>query len=83
MHRPFCNSLFVVHKTKACFSSVALDRAHEQVINGGVKGGAVGRMVASPEIAQMVEEFESNIPSAEDHRHCEQKHGFQSAFLKD
>lgn len=31
----------------------------------------------------MVEEFEGNISSAEDHHHHEQKHGFQSAFAKD
>ena len=31
---------FVVHKTKKCFSSVALDRGHEQV-NAGVKGEGV------------------------------------------
>ena len=38
----FCNGSFVVHKTKKCFSSVALDRGHEQV-NAGYKGegGAV------------------------------------------
>ena len=93
MHRPFCNGSFVVHKTKKCFSSVALDRTHEQVIHGGVKGGAVRLTenpvalrrwtVASLELVQMVEEFEGNIPSAEDHHHREQKHGFQSAFPKD
>ena len=32
-----CNGSFVVHKTKKKFSSIALDRAHEQV-NAGVKG---------------------------------------------
>ena len=37
-------------------------------------------MVASPELAQMVEEFEGNIPSAEDRHHREQKHG---TFPKD
>ena len=39
--------------------------------------------VASLELPQMVEEFEGNIPSAEDHHHREQKYGFQSAFPKD
>ena len=40
-------------------------------------------MVAGPELSRMVEEFEGNISSAEDHHHHEQKHGFQSAFAKD
>ena len=84
VHAQFCKGSFVVHKTKRCYSSIALDHAHEQV-NGGVKGegGAVGLtenpaalrtwMVAGPELARMVE----------DHHHHEQKHGFQSAFAKD
>jgi len=42
MSTQFCNGSFVVHKTKKCFSSVALDHGHEQV-NAGDKGerGAV------------------------------------------
>jgi len=42
MSTQFCNGSFLVHKTKKCFSSVALDRGHEQV-NAGDKGegGAV------------------------------------------
>ena len=94
VHTQFCSGPFVVHKTKKYFSSIALDHAHEQV-NARVKGegGAVGLtenpaalrrwMVAAPELSRMVEEFEGNISSAEDHHHHEQKHGFQSAFAKD
>ena len=94
VHTQFCSGPFVVHKTKKYFSSIALDHAHEQV-NARVKGegGAVGLtenpaalrrwMVAGPELSRMVEEFEGNISSAEDHHHHEQKHGFQSAFAKD
>ena len=62
VHAQFCKGSFVVHKTKRCFSSVALDHAHEQV-NAGFKGegGAMGLtenpaalrrwMVAGPELA--------------------------------
>lgn len=58
-----------MHKMKKLFSSVALDQAHEQV-NAVVKGegGAVGLtenpsalrrwMIAGPEVARMVQEFE-------------------------
>lgn len=94
VHQQFTNGSFVVHKTKKLFSSIALDHAHEQV-NAMVKGegGAVGLtespaalrrwMVAGPEVARMVEEFEGNISTAEDQRHHEQTPGVQSAFAKD
>ena len=66
------NGSFEVHKTKRLFSSIALDHAHEQV-NAVVKGGggtieltenpaALRRwMVAGPELARIVEEFEEVI----------------------
>ena len=90
-HHSAVAASFAVHKTKKCFSSIALDRAHEEV-NAEVKGeGALGLtenpiaprrwMLAGPKFDVMVEEFEGNTPSAEDHHHHEQKHGFQSAFL--
>jgi len=94
VHTQFSNGSFVVHKTKKLFSSIALDHAHEQV-NAIVKGegGAVGLtenpaalrrwMVAGPELARMVQEFEGNITVAETHDHHEQKPCFQSAFAKD
>ena len=69
IHAQFCLGSFVAHKSNRVFSSIALDQAHEQV-NALVKGegGAVGLtenpsalrrwMVAGPEIARMVQEFE-------------------------
>ena len=60
---------FTVHRSKRPFSAIALDQAHEQM-NARVKGtgGAVGLtespgallrwMVAGPEVARVVEEFE-------------------------
>ena len=62
---------FFVHKTKRAFSSIAIDQAHEQnnkVVKGD--GGAVGFlqnpkallrwMVAGPELARVIGEFEDN-----------------------
>ena len=77
-----CNGSFVVHKTKGLFPSIALDHAHEQV-NAAVKGegGAIGLtenpsplrrwMVADPELARIVEEFEEVIPVTESQNHHE------------
>ena len=60
---------FTVQKTKHAFSSIAMDHAHEQM-NACIKGdgGAVGLtenpsallrwMVAGPEIARCIQEFE-------------------------
>ena len=90
----FRNGSFAVHKTKRLFSSIALDHAHEQV-NAIVKGegGAVGLtenpaalrrwMVAGPELARMVEEFEEVISANESQNHHENKPAIQSAFAKD
>lgn len=95
VYAQFCNNgSFVVHKTSRLFSSIALDHAHEQV-NAVVKGegGAVGLtenpaalrrwIVAGPELARMVKEFEGTISAADTHNHHEQKPGVQSAFAKD
>ena len=87
---------FSVHKTSNKFSAMAIDQCHEQN-NATVKeaGGAIGLMmnpaalrhwmVAGPEIARMVSEFEAlearNQPR--DHRHHEQHPGVQAAFQKD
>lgn len=87
---------FVVHKTKRAFSSIALDQAHEQV-NASVKEdrGAVGLtedpgalrrwMVAGPEIARMIQEFEhSDTPrDGKNLRHHEEIPGVQKAFVKE
>ena len=67
----FAQGGFIVHKTKRPFSAIAIDQAHEQnnkVVKGD--GGAVGLlqnpkallrwMVAGPELARVIEEFEVN-----------------------
>ena len=41
VHTQFSNGSFVVHKTKKCFSSIALDHAHEQV-SAWVRGARMG-----------------------------------------
>ena len=76
------------------FSSIALDHAHEQV-NAIVKGegGAVGLtenpaalrrwMVAGPELARMVEEFEEVFSASGSQNHHENKPAIQSTFAKD
>ena len=54
---------------KDAFSAIALDHAHEQVGVSGVVGlkenpGAFKRwMVAGPEVARMIEEFERSLSS--------------------
>ena len=94
VYAEFRKGSFVVHKTKRLFSSIALDHAHEQV-NAVVKGegGAVGLtenpaalrrwMVAGPELARMVEEFEEVISTSESRNHHENNPAIQSAFAKD
>ena len=39
-HTKFCSGSFVVQKKEKCFSSIALDHAHEPV-NAGVNGERV------------------------------------------
>lgn len=89
----FSKGSFVVHKTKKLFSAIALDHAHEQV-NAMVKGegGAVGLtenpsalrrwMIAGPEVARMVHEFERSA-LAESQKHHEQTPAIQREFHKD
>lgn len=78
------------------FSAIALDHAHEQT-NASVKGdgdavgltespGALRRwMVAGPEIARMIHEFEESTSRLvkEDLRHHEQVSSVQVSFMKD
>ncbi|KAK3740395.1 hypothetical protein QZH41_000916 [Actinostola sp. cb2023] len=90
----FTNGSFAVHKTKRAFSAIALDHAHEQE-NASVKGegGAVGLtenpgalrrwMVAGPEIARMVQEFENVTSSDTSLKHHEQEYGPQASFKAD
>jgi hypothetical protein len=89
---------FVVNKTSNTFSAMAIDQCHEQN-NATIKGsgGAVGLtdnpgalrrwMVAGPEIARMVTEFEDHAIgkriSDDDHGHHEQHSGVQADFLND
>lgn len=95
VYKYFIDGSFVVHKTTKLFSSIALDRCHEQV-NAVVKGegGAVGLtenpaalirwIVAGPEISRMVHEFEGgNFWTEENVTHHEQKPAVQNAFSKD
>ena len=77
---------FVVHKTCNNFSAMAIDQCHEQN-NAVIKesGGAIGLMtdpgalrrwmVAGPEVARMVTEFEALQAHGRitDHRHHEQR----------
>lgn len=93
----FQKGLFVVHKSKHPFSAISLDHAHEQqnaIVKG--EGGAVGLtsnpaalrrwMIAGPEIARVVQEFEATAfgPSREScNSHHEQNLSFQTSFLKD
>ena len=89
----FCAGKFSVNKTGNKFSAMALDQCHEQN-NATLKesGGAIGLltnpsplrhwMVAGPEIARMVSEFEEK-PEASQHLHHEQHRRVQETFLKE
>ena len=89
----FCAGKFSVNKTGNKFSAMALDQCHEQN-NATVKesGGAIGLltnpsalrrwMVAGPEIARMVSEFEAK-PEAGEHLHHEQRRRVQETFLNE
>ena len=88
----FCAGNFSVNKTGNKFSAMALDQCHEQN-NATVKesGGAIGLltnpsalrrwMMAGPEIARMVSEFEET-PEASQYLHHEQHQRVQETFLK-
>jgi len=91
-----CQREFVVKKSKHSFSAIAIDQAHEQN-NALVKsdGGAVGLtensaalhrwMVSGPEMARLVEEFQSSVEKKQNTESChhEQKQHKQSAFAND
>ena len=93
----FKAGLFVARRTQQPFSSIALDQLHEQM-NAQVKGdgGAIGLtenanalrrwMVAGPETARMVKEFEELIgisDQVERKRHHEQEASIQMKFAKE
>ena len=92
----FVRGKFVVQKSQHFFSLIALDHNHEQeneIIKGD--GRAVGLtknpialkrwMVAGPEIARVVKEFDSNLEVTKpcDKGHHEQTPSVQKAFFKD
>ena len=92
----FDKGKFTVQKTAKSFSTIALDQAHEQ-LNELVKGdgGAIGLtenpaallrwMIAGPEIARMVREFEEDIAQKDErnHSHHEQTLAHQRRFTSD
>ena len=95
---PFRAGKFAVCKTINKFSAMAIDQCHEQN-NAIIKesGGAIGLtnnpgalrrwMVAGPEVARMVTEFESYAADSNNgditNSHHEQHPGVQASFLKD
>ena len=94
IYTEFCAGKFSINKTGNKFSAMALDQCHEQN-NATVKesgGGAIELltnpsalrrwMVAGPEIARMVSEFEAKSVAGE-HLHHEQHQGVQKTFLKE
>lgn len=96
VYEKFVEGLFVVHKSRKPFSSMALDQAHEQenaIVKG--EGGAVGLtdnesalkrwMVSGPEIARIVQEFETSATTSNDQnlKHHEQTYSQQMAFKND
>ena len=90
----FSNGHFTVQKTKRIFSAIPLDQAHEQN-NAYVKGdgGAIGLtdnatalMVAGPEVARVIMEFEDfnmHPRNQEETRHHEETPSVQSTFARD
>jgi predicted DsbA family dithiol-disulfide isomerase len=85
---------FVVHKTSNKFSAMAIDQCHEQ--NNATVKESIGLtsnpsalrrwMVAGPEVARVVTEFEHFATGGQDdqaHLHHDQRPGVQTAFAKD
>ena len=96
VYNEFLKGNFTVKKTSHAFSSMAIDQAHEQnnaIVKGD--GGAVGLtenpsalrrwMVAGPEMARLVGEFEVQLDKtkATDLKHHEQRRHVQKAFAQD
>lgn len=81
-----------MRKTQHLFSSISLDHNHEQEIerrsrtNGKSPSLSIRRwMVAGPEIARAVREFDSTYEARKpnDNRHHEQVRSVQKAFAED
>lgn len=94
IEKALADGKFAVSKTRRKFSAIPIDHAHEQN-NSWVKGdgGAIGLMtneralqrwmMAGPELARMVEEFqECRKDVSDDTRHHEQRPAVQATFLK-
>lgn len=96
VYKEYIYGHFTVQKGAHTFSSISVDQAHEQV-NEQIKGdgGAVGLtenpqalhrwMVAGPEIARVVAEFEDGMKdtsSESSHKHHEQTPSVQKTFAK-
>ena len=89
----FMSGNFVVQKTHNLFSSLSTDHAHEQN-NAKVKGcgGAIGLtenpgalrrwMVAGPEVARIVEEFEASCTKEKSVRNQKPRHHEQVLFAQ-
>ena len=89
VYQEFLHGNFTVNKTGHPFSNIALDQAHEQH-NARVKGdgGAVGLtqnpaalrrwMVSGPEMARLIEEFQSSISPQEQHKESHGQHHEQT-----
>lgn len=96
--RKFSEGHFTVKKTQRVFSSIPPDQAHEQN-NACIKGdgGAVGLtdnpsalrrwMVAGPEVARVIEEFQDGNQYCRrqitDTRHHDQTPSVQASFVRD
>ena len=94
--KEFLKGKFTVQKTSNVFSSMAIDQAHEQnnkLVKGD--GGAIGLtenwnglcrwMLAGPETARILQEFEENrnISKTARNDHHEMTSGTQTKFKKD
>ena len=91
VYTEFSAGNFTVKKTNNAFSAMAIDQAHEQC-NASVKGdgGAVGLtddehalrrwMVAGPEVARVISEFENQTKVSSNLNHHEQTESMQATF---
>lgn len=90
----FMAGKFTVKKTGHPFSAMAIDQAHEQT-NASVKGdgGAIGLtddehalrrwMIAGPEVARLIQEFETKVETDDNPLHHEQRVSVQETFKRE
>jgi len=90
----FRSGKFTVNKTGRTFSAIAIDQAHEQ-LNAAVKGdgGIIGLteneialrrwLIAGPEIARLLDQFESRNQQGDSVVHHEEKASVQNAFTRE